>query len=139
LALGLLALAVAFPATEGERRQPANQLAPSIVNQTHVPLMQLASPIALNLIIQGAYGVFMVALPLFAAWKFDASSSRIGALLITNMVAHITLAVFTVRLIRKCRAALILPFGLAVAVIGIVGVLAVPQDVMLIPFLACWA
>lgn len=139
LALGMLVLALAFPATAGYSRHPANQLDPTIVDQSRVPLLKLMTPMALNLLVQGAYGVFMVALPLYAAWRFDASSSRIGALLITNMVTHVAMAIVTGWLIRRYRAARIIPFGLAVAVIGLIGILTVPRDLLLIPFLACWA
>lgn len=111
LSVVIVAVALVTPRRRGLATHPANTLDPAIVDQNHAPLRGLLAPIGLNLIIQGAYGVFQVAFPLYAAWRFDAGGSEIGTLLLVTTGTHIACSVLTGRLIAQHGAAIVIPFG----------------------------
>ncbi|CAA9575154.1 MAG: hypothetical protein AVDCRST_MAG33-2966 [uncultured Thermomicrobiales bacterium] len=139
LSVAIIAVALISPRRRGLATHPANTLDPAIVDQNHAPLRTLLAPIGLNLIIQGAYGVFQVAFPLYAAWRFDASGSEIGTLLLVTTGTHIACSVITGRLIHRHGAAIVIPFGMAIGAVCLVGMLFMPSPLWLVPWLAPYA
>ena len=139
LSVVIVAVAMISPRRRGLATHPANSLDPAIVDLGHAPLRTLLAPIGLNLIIQGAYGVFQVAFPLYAAWRFDASGSEIGTLLLVTTGAHIACSVLTGRLIAGHGAAIVIPFGMAIGAVCLTGMLFMPSPLWLVPWLAPYA
>ncbi len=139
LSVVIVVVALITPRRRGFATHPANTLDPAIIDQDHAPLRTLFAPMGLNLIIQGAYGVFQVAFPLYAAWRFDASGSEIGTLLLVTTFAHIGCSVLTGRLIARHGAAIVIPFGMAIGAVCLTGMLFMPSPIWLVPWLAPYA
>ncbi|HEV2527424.1 MAG TPA: MFS transporter [Thermomicrobiales bacterium] len=139
LSLVIVVVALVTPRRRGLATHPANELDPEIIERVTVPTRDLVTPMGLNLIIQGGYGVFQVAFPLYAAWRFDASTGLIGSLLLVSTATHIACAVLTGRLINRHGASIVIPFGMLLGGIGLIGMLMMPSAVWLIPWLFPYA
>lgn len=139
LSLVVLAVALFTPKRRGLATHPANRLDPAIVDQVDAPLRTLLAPIGLNLMIQGTYGVFQVAFPLYAAWRFAASGGEIGTLLLVTTFSHIGCSVLTGRVIARYGSAIVIPFGMAIGATCLIGMLLMPSPLWLVPWLAPYA
>ncbi len=99
----------------------------------------LAGPLLANLLVFINYSVFIVAMPLYAADRFDASAGQISALLLATSTVHLAGAVPGGRAIRRWGGRRSLGAGYAAAAAGMLLVLLAPGRWWLVLPLALYA
>lgn len=99
----------------------------------------VVAPLLANLLVYANYSVFVVALPLYAAERFDATAQTIGALLLATNSVHLGMAIPAGWAIRRHGAPRALAVGLGAATLGLAGVLAMPASGWLVAPLVLYA
>ncbi|MDQ3412060.1 MAG: MFS transporter [Chloroflexota bacterium] len=99
----------------------------------------LFAALAANLLVYGNYGIWVVALALFAAGRFGAGPAELGTLLLVVNLIHLLAALPVGRAIRRLGAAPALAVGFAVAAAGIGAALLTPSFGWLFPPMALYA
>ncbi|MDQ3695780.1 MAG: MFS transporter [Chloroflexota bacterium] len=99
----------------------------------------LFAALAANLLVYGNYGIWVVALALFAAGRFGAGPAELGTLLLVVNLIHLLAALPVGRAIRRVGAAPALAVGFAVAAAGIGAALLTPSFGWLLPPMALYA
>ncbi len=135
----LLAAAIASQASGAGRARLAAGAPPAGEGAPWLSPRALVGPLLANLLVYANYSVFVVALPLYAADRFDASAGSLSALLLATNAVHLGAAVPAGRAIRRYGSRRSLAVGFSLATAGLVGMLAVPTIAWLAVPLAVYA
>ncbi|MEJ7763097.1 MAG: MFS transporter [Thermomicrobiales bacterium] len=118
--LAPLAGAANAPAEEIEAAQDAAATirTPVAAAPTGMAWRAMAIPLVANLLVYANYAIFVVAVPLRAAGRFDASAQAIGTVLLVMNFAHLGGAIPAGRFVRRHGAARMIPLSLGLVALS---------------------
>ena len=125
---------------QGRRRSGASApLTPEARPATLVVSRGLVASIAASLLVYINYGVWVVALALFATERFGTGPGELGTMLLVVNIVHLTAAMPVGQAIRRAGAPVALAIGYGLGAAGLILILAAPTFLWLFPPLALYA
>lgn len=115
-------------AAEPKDRHPAE----GVERRSATSRRALVGALLANLLVYGNYSIWIVALPLYAADRFDADAERIGGLLLVINVVHLLATVPVGQAIRRAGATRALAVGCGLTGVGLALVPIAPGQVWLL-------
>ncbi|MDQ3513070.1 MAG: MFS transporter, partial [Chloroflexota bacterium] len=91
---------------------------PAVVAPAGTAWRAMAIPLVANLLVYANYAIFVVAVPLRAAGRFDASAQAIGTVLLVMNFAHLGGAIPAGRFVRRHGAARMIPLSLGLVALS---------------------
>ena len=104
-----------------------------------MPVRQLLTPLAANLLVYGNYAIWVVGLPLYAAGRFGSDANQVGLLLLILNAIHLAAAFPAGRAIRHLGPKPVLTAGLGITAVGLLLVGAAPTVWWLLAPMALYA